>query len=93
MTGAAAGEVDFLRGVGAGSNIITIDGNGTIATDGDVRGTTLGMQSQADADRPDCTAANRGDFYLNTDGTDDELLICMLVSGATNWRAVNTSNF
>ena len=48
---------------------------------------------QADADRPDCTAANRGDFYLNTDGTDDELLICMLVSGATNWRAVNTSNF
>lgn len=83
--------IDFLRGVGDGAEVFAIDGDGNLNTDGDVRGTTLGMQAQSDGDRPLCTASNRGDFYLNTDGTDDLLYICMLVSGSTDWREVTTT--
>jgi hypothetical protein len=45
-------------------------------------------KAQSNGARPACTPANRGDFYLNTDGAglNDELYICVLVAGAMSWR-------
>ncbi len=70
-----ADDVDFLRGVAAGVNVFAVNGEGSLRTDGDVRARTLGMQEQDDGDRPACSPTNRGDFYLNTDSTDD--LLCV----------------
>jgi hypothetical protein len=81
-----ADDIDFLRGVGDGVELFNIDGKGNFETSGEVKATTFGITAQNDGDRPTCDNSRRGEFYLNTDSTDDKLYICVLVSGSMSWR-------
>jgi len=91
--GSATG-LDFIHGKDGSAEIFAVDGEGNLATKGNVRSSLgFGMQDVAAATKakqPTCNAAARGLFYQyeDTSKKNDVLQVCVKVGAAFQWKTV-----